>query len=172
MDPTGGAQIGPKRRAGPCTGIAVHLTSALSIIIARPLVPAVADGGIARRAPPIALPLISISREPRAARRRVLRDQGRAGTCVGMVGDLHSLPPSLARDHTDDGETIIGRGTVPVPFMAAPQGRIEGVRMPRALSPPCVGTAGRLRRWGPSSRRCRLVDVGLNPPPEGLELLT
>ena len=26
MDPMEGAQIGPKRRAGPCTGTAVHFT--------------------------------------------------------------------------------------------------------------------------------------------------
>ena len=51
MDPMGGAQIAPKRRAGPCTGTAVHFTSALFVIIVRLLVPAVADGGMARVPP-------------------------------------------------------------------------------------------------------------------------
>ena len=74
MDIMEGVQIGPKRRTGPCTGTAVHFTSALFIIIACPLVPAVADSGMARMASPIALPLIG--RDPRAARRKVLRDQG------------------------------------------------------------------------------------------------
>jgi hypothetical protein len=33
MDPMEGAQIGPKRRADPCTGTAVHFTSALFVIV-------------------------------------------------------------------------------------------------------------------------------------------
>ena len=33
MDPMESAQIGPKRRAGPCTGTAVHFTSTLFVII-------------------------------------------------------------------------------------------------------------------------------------------
>jgi hypothetical protein len=94
MDPMEGVEIGPKRRAGPCTGRAVHFMSVLFVIIARPLVPAVADGGMARMAPPIALPLIS--REPRAARRKVLCDQGCAGARVGIVADPHALLPRLA----------------------------------------------------------------------------
>jgi hypothetical protein len=67
---------------------------ALFVIIARPLVPAVADSGIARMASPIALPLIG--REPRAARRKVLRGQGLAGARVGIVADPHALLPRLA----------------------------------------------------------------------------
>jgi len=58
MDPMEGTQIGPKHRAGTCTGTDVHFMSALFVIIARPLVPAVADSGMARMAPPIGLPLI------------------------------------------------------------------------------------------------------------------
>ena len=74
MDGThGSTQIGPKHRAGTCTGTAVHFMSALFVIIERPLVPAVADSGMARMASPIALPLIG--RDQRAARRKVLCDQ-------------------------------------------------------------------------------------------------
>jgi hypothetical protein len=94
MDPMEGTQIGPKLRAGPCTGTAVHFMSALFVVIARPLVPAVADGGMARMAPPIALPLID--REPRAARSKVLYDQGCASARVAIVADPHALLPRLA----------------------------------------------------------------------------
>jgi hypothetical protein len=52
-------------------------------------------------APAVVLPLIGI--EPRAAQRHVLRDQGRAGACVGMVAHPPTLLPGLARDQTDDG---------------------------------------------------------------------
>ena len=51
MDPMESAQIGPKRRAGPCTGTAVHFTPALFVVIARLLVPAVAGDGMARMTP-------------------------------------------------------------------------------------------------------------------------
>jgi hypothetical protein len=80
MDPMEGTQIGPKHRAGTCTGTDVHFMSALFVIIARPLVPAVVDSGMARMVPPIGLPLIG--RELRAACRKVLRDQGCAGAEV------------------------------------------------------------------------------------------
>jgi hypothetical protein len=125
MDPAEGAQIGPKRCASPLTGVAVHLTLAVSIIIPRPLVHAVADCRVARMAPAIALPLIGI--EPRAAHRDVLRDQDRAGARIGMVADPQALLPRLARDQTDDRGTIIGVGPVPFPFIGAPPGRIGGV---------------------------------------------
>jgi hypothetical protein len=94
MDSMEGTQIGPKRRAGTCTGTAVHFMSAFFVIIARPLVPAVADSGMARMAPPIGLPLIG--RELRAACRKVLRDQGCAGARVVIVVDPHWLLPRFA----------------------------------------------------------------------------
>jgi hypothetical protein len=150
MDPAEGTQRGPKRRAGPFTGVAVHLPSAISIIIPRPLVHAVADGGMARMAPPRALPLSGI--EQRAARRKVLGDQGRAGARVCTVADPQALLPRLARDPTADRGTIIGIGTMPFPFIGAPPGRIAGVRLRWAFCPPRCGTARRLQRRCPSSQ--------------------
>jgi hypothetical protein len=47
----------------------VDFASAIPIVVPRPLVHAVADGGLAWMAPPIALPRIGI--EARAARRKV-----------------------------------------------------------------------------------------------------
>jgi hypothetical protein len=94
MDPMEGTQIGPKHCAGTCTGTDVHFMSALFVIIARPLVPAVADSGMARMAPPIGLPLIG--RELRAACRKVLRDQGCAGAREGIIADPYGLLPRFA----------------------------------------------------------------------------
>ena len=150
MDSTEGAQIGSKRCAGPLAGVAVHLTWAISILIPRPLVHAVADGGMARMAPPRALPLSGI--EQRAARRKVLGDQGRAGARVCTVADPQALLPRLARDPTADRGTIIGIGTMPFPFIGAPPGRIAGVRLRWAFCPPRCGTARRLQRRCPSSQ--------------------
>src|SRR5262245_14573811 len=111
MNPTEGTQIGPKCCACPLTGVAVHLTPAIAIIIPRPRTTTGANSRMARMTPPVALPFISI--EPRAAHRDVLRDQRLAGACIGMVADPPALFPRLARDQTDDGGTIIGVGLVP-----------------------------------------------------------
>jgi hypothetical protein len=92
-----GAQRRPKRRTGPFKGVAVHFASAIPVIIPRPLAHAVAHGGMTRMAAAIALP--RIGREPRAARMQVLRDQGRAGTRVGMVTAPQALVPRLRQDH-------------------------------------------------------------------------
>jgi hypothetical protein len=114
MDPAEGAPVGPKRRTGPFTGGAVPLTSAISIIIPRPLVHAGADGGMERRATPIALP--RVGREQRAASWDVLRAQCRGGRGVCMVADPKALLARVPRYHTDDGWAIVGRGPMPLLF--------------------------------------------------------
>ena len=45
MNAPKGTQVGPKPRTGSFTGVAVHLASAIAIIIPRPLTQAAADGG-------------------------------------------------------------------------------------------------------------------------------
>jgi hypothetical protein len=72
MNAPKGTPGGPERCARTLAGVAVDLTAAIPIIIARPLVHPMADGGMGRMAPPIALPLIG--REPCAARGKILRD--------------------------------------------------------------------------------------------------
>ena len=143
-------EIGPKRGARPLASVAVHLTPAIAIIIPCPLMHAVADRRVAEMAPAIAWPLIGI--EPRAANRDVLRDQLRAGACMGMVAGPPALLPRLARDQTDDGGTIIGVGPVPLSLVGATPGRIGGVSMRGAFFPPRCGTAHQLQRRCPPSR--------------------
>jgi hypothetical protein len=150
MNPTEGPQIGPQPCACPLTGVAVHLTPAIAIIIPRPFVNAVTNSGMARVTPPVALPFISI--EPRAGHRDVLRDQRCAGARIGMVADPQALLPRLARDQTDDGGTIIGVGPVPLPPIGATPGRVGGVSMRRAFFPPHSGTAHQLQRRSPPSQ--------------------
>jgi hypothetical protein len=149
MDSTEGAQIGAKRCAGPLAGVAVHLTWAISLIIPRPLVHAVADRRVVGMAPALALPLIGV--EPRAAHRDVLRGQRRAGARLGRLAAPHALLPRLAREQTDERGTLMGVGPVPVPFLGAPPGRSGGVSMGGACFPPRCGTAPRLQRRCPPS---------------------
>lgn len=150
MDPAACAPISPKCRARSLTGVAVHFTSAIASIIPRPLTHAVADRGMVWMTPPGALPFIGI--EPRATHRDMLRDQGRTGGRIRMIADPQALLPSLARDHTDDGRAIIGRGAVPLPRVGAPPGRSGGLSMGCAFFPPRGGPARRLRRRCPPSQ--------------------
>jgi hypothetical protein len=150
MDPAESSQVGPKRGAGPLTGIAMRLATAITIIIPRPLMLAVADGRVAGMAPAIALPLIGVQQG--AVHRNVLRNQGPAGMRIGAVTDPPALLPRLTGEDTDDGRAIIRIGPVPFPFIGAPPGRIGGVSMGGAFFPQRSGTARRLRRRCPSSQ--------------------
>src|SRR5262245_28079322 len=98
MHPTEGTPRGPQCCACPLTGMAVHLTPAIAILIPRPLVHAMAHSRMARMTPPVALPCSSI--EPRAAQRAVLRDQRRAGARLGRVAAPPALLSRLTRAQT------------------------------------------------------------------------
>jgi hypothetical protein len=126
VDPAEGAQVGPQCCARRLTGVAVHFTSAIAIIIPRSLMDAMADCRMGWMTPSVTLPLISI--DPCALRRNILRDQGCAGARVGMVAHPPARLPRLARDDTDDGGPIIGVGAVPLPLVGAPPRRISGGR--------------------------------------------
>jgi hypothetical protein len=156
VDPPEGAQVGPQRCARPFTGVVVHFTSAITIIIPCPLMDAMADRRMGWMTSPVTLPLISI--EPRAPRRNVLGDQRCAGTRVGMVAYPPALLPRLTRDDTDDGGPIIGIGAVPLPLVGTPPRRISGVEMGRACFPPRSDTPRlpqRRCRASPQSARSR-----------------
>ncbi len=98
MNPPKGTQIGPKRRACSFTGVAVDLTPAITIIIPRPLVHAVAHSGMARVAATIALPFVGIER--RAASGDVLRDQGRGRSVVFAWSQTHKRCSPVSREIT------------------------------------------------------------------------
>ena len=109
MDPAAGAPRGPQGRARPLTAVAVSCTSASAMLIPRPLLHAMADRGLSWLTPPVAVPLLGV--EPRAGRRDVLREQGRAGVGISLVTDPPTLFPRLARHHPEDG----GRSVAEVP---------------------------------------------------------
>jgi hypothetical protein len=126
MDATEGTQVGPKCRTGPFTGVTVHLASAISIIIPRPLVHAAADGAMGRMAPPITLPLVGI--EPRTASGDAFRNQWRAGARVRMAAHPEPGLSRVPRHYTDDGRASTGVGPMPFLLVGTPPGRIGGSR--------------------------------------------
>jgi hypothetical protein len=83
MPATAGAPGGPAPGARPVTGGAVHRTPAIAIVIPRPLVHAMTDGGLTRRAAPSALPRVGV--QWGAARRPVVGHEAPAGPSVGMI---------------------------------------------------------------------------------------
>ena len=75
-----------------------------------------------------------------------------------MVADPPALLPRLARDHTDDGRTIVGIGPVSFLLVGTSPGWIRGVKMGRAFFPPRSGTVHRPQRpcqTSPRSGRSR-----------------
>jgi hypothetical protein len=160
MNPAEGTQLGPKRCAGPFTGVAVHLTPAVALVITGPFADPMADGGMGRMAAMIALPFIGV--EDRALLRDMLGDQVRARRPVRMVAHPKPLLPRLTRDDADDGRPIIGVGAVPPPRIGAAARRIAGV----ARGPPFFPRhSGRVqqpqRRYRPSPRSVRSRSRGL-----------
>ena len=139
MHAPAGTPVGPKSGARPFTGVAVHLTSAIAMIIPRPLPHAVAHRGMGGLAASRALPLVG--KERRAPCWDVRRHAGRARACVGMITPPEAVLARLPRDHTDEGGTILGVGPVPVALMRAATWRIGGVARRRAFVPQRSDTA-------------------------------
>jgi hypothetical protein len=139
MNPTEGAQVGSEPRAGPFTGIAVHLTLAIGIVIPRPFAHPMTDGRMGRMAAPVALPLVGI--ELGAADWNVVGDKATARSRVGTVAHPEAVLARLPRHHTDDGGTIVGVGPVPFALIRSATWRIGGVAMRRAFFPQRSDTA-------------------------------
>src|SRR6266511_2260468 len=155
MNTAEGAQVSTERRTCPFTSIAVDLALAITIIIPRPLVHAVADGRMAPMTAAIALPLIGI--KPRAARCNIFGNQRLTGPRIRVVTHPEALLTRLPRDHTDDRGAIVGIGAMPFPFIGAPTGWIGGIQMRGAFFPRRSGTVHPPQRrcqpsslWGPS----------------------
>ena len=119
-------QVGPKRRPHSLAGVAVDFAAAIPISIPCLFMVTMANRGMVRMTPPIALPLVGI--ELRAAGGHVLCDQGSTCTRIGMVADPEALLTGVARDEADDGGTIVGVSPVPSPLIGPPTRRIIRVR--------------------------------------------
>jgi len=145
VDPAEGTQVGPKRCTRSLTGVAMHFTSAIAIIIPRPFVNAMTDSGMGGMTAPIALPLVGI--QQRAASRNVFGDEGTTRPRVCMVAHPQALLARLARDHTDDRGPIVGIGAVAFALIGAAAWRVAGMTMGCAFFPPRSGTAHLPRRW-------------------------
>jgi hypothetical protein len=136
-----GTQGGPKRRTRALTGVAMHFTSAITSIIPRPFVYAMADGGMGWMTAPVALPFVGV--QPRAASRKGFGDEGTARPRVRVVAHPQAWLARVARDEADAGGPIVGRGAVACALIGASTWRVTGIAMGRAVFPPRSGTVRR-----------------------------
>ena len=151
MDASEGPEVRAERCTGSFTGIAVHLASAIPVIVPCPLVHAMAAGGVGRMVPPIALACVGV--QGRAGPGETLGYERRTGALICVVTDPPALLAGLARDDIDDRRPVIGRGPVPFTPIGAAAWRIARVAMGRALFPQRADTVRRPRRRCHASRR-------------------
>jgi hypothetical protein len=71
VDTPKGTQVGPKRRTRSLTGMAMHFTSAIAIIIPRPFVYTMADSRMGWMTAPVALPCVGV--QPRGCQPEYFR---------------------------------------------------------------------------------------------------
>jgi hypothetical protein len=163
----------PLKRAQSCTsafvGVTVDLTLAITIIIARPLVHAVADGRMGRTIATIALPLIGI--QPRAARWDIGGDQVMTGARIRVIAYPEAVITRVPRYHTHNRWTIVGIGPMRLALFRASAGRVIGARCGVLFSPRVLVEFVRLKRGsGHQLDWRRVVQVRLPPVPERLQL--
>jgi hypothetical protein len=82
-------EVCAERGASSFAGVAMDLAVAVSMIIPCPFMDTVADRGVGRMTPPVALPLVGI--ELRATGGHVRCDQGATRPRIGMVADPEAL---------------------------------------------------------------------------------
>ena len=75
VDSPEGTQVGPKRRTRSLTGVAMHLTLAITIVIPRPFAYTMADRGMGGMTAPVALPFVGVQQH--AASGNVFGDEVR-----------------------------------------------------------------------------------------------
>jgi hypothetical protein len=145
----------PQKCAQSCTsslaGIAVDLALAIPTIIARPLVHAVADGGMGRMTATLALPFIGI--QPCATRWDIGGDQAMAGPRVRVIAHPEAVLTRLPRHHTQNRWAIVGIGPMPLaPVRTSTWGGMR-VAMRGAFFSPRSGRVRRPPTWFRSSAR-------------------
>src|SRR5919197_36393 len=119
-------QVGADCRACSLTGVAMDLTEAIPIGIPRPLVYAVADGGMGRMATTIALPLVGI--ESCATGRHVVGNEVVAGPRVRVITHPEAVLTCLPRYQTNNGWAIVGISAMPFALIRASTWRVGGGR--------------------------------------------
>jgi hypothetical protein len=164
VDPSKGPQIGAERRTRPLAGMTVDLASAITIVIARPFMHAVAACRMRRMTATIAGPFISV--EYRATTRDICRDQIVACVFGRVVADPKTALARVPRDNADDGGRSLAKVPCPFRLLARRRGGSSGSGWGVLFSPRVLVQLGGLKgRAGHHARRRSGVQVGLDALP-------
>jgi hypothetical protein len=147
VDPAEGPQVGPQCRAGAFTGVAMDFASTITIMIARPFANPVANRGMGRVTPAVALPFVRVQLRP--VSRNGFGDERLARPPVRVVTHPKTLLACLARDDAKDGGAIIGEGAMAFVLIGPSAWRVVRGAMGRAFFPRRFGTIH------PPRRRCQ-----------------
>jgi hypothetical protein len=144
-------------------------TSAIAIVISRPLPHAISHRGMGWMAVSITLPFVGIKR--RALCGDVRRHEWRAGACVGMITHPEAVLARLARPHADGG-TIGDVGACSLRLCLRRRG---GAAAPQCgvlvFSSILIQVICLKRGAGHQPGRCGLVQVALHPLASRMPLL-
>jgi hypothetical protein len=134
-------QVGPQCRTRSLAGVARHFASAIAVIIPRPFVYTMADGGMSWMTAAVALAFVGV--QPRAASWDIFGDERAARPRVRVVAHPQALLARVPRNDANDGGPIVGRGAVALALIGASPRWVTGIAMGRAFFPP---RSGRVRR--------------------------
>lgn len=126
MQATKGAQKITQGRACAFTGVTVHFTTAIAIIVARPFTLRMTNGAMVGMNLMVGTPLIT--GQQGGVLGHTLVEQGMTGRPIGMITDPRPLFAGGAGADTDDGRAIIGIGAMPAALVGAPAGGSSGRR--------------------------------------------
>jgi hypothetical protein len=149
VDTPEGTQVGTKRRTRSLTGVAMHFTSAITIVIPGSFAYTMAARGIGWMTAPIALPCVGV--QPRAPSGKVFREEATARSCIRVVAHPEALLARVARHDADDGGPIVGIGAVALPLIGPSTWWGTGIARGRAFFPPRSGTVRRPQTPGITS---------------------
>jgi hypothetical protein len=138
VDAPAGTEVRAERRASPFTGVTMDFALAITVIIPRPFVYTMADGGMCWMTAPVTLPFVGV--QPRAVSWNVFMDEAAACPPVRVVAHPEALLTRIARNDADDGWPIVGIGAVAFALIGPSTWRVTGIAMGRAFFPPRSGT--------------------------------
>jgi hypothetical protein len=139
------------RRASPFTAVTMDFALAITVIIPRPFVHPMVDGGMGWMTAPVTLPFVGA--QPRVASGNVFSDEGTARSRIRVVTHPPALLARLARDEADDGGPIVGRGAVALALIGPSPWRVTGIAMGGAVFPPRSGAVRQPHTRGRASPR-------------------
>src|SRR5258706_11022565 len=142
-------QEGAQARPQPFEGVGMHLPDAVAVIIPRPFIAAVTNGGLRTKDRRIAVRLIG---EQDSARPRAAMDGATQGFGFGIGFDPHTNLAGGASHHPNNRRTVIGIATASAALVSSTARWVSRVTRRPAFFPPHSETFRHFRFAYPARR--------------------